>query len=985
MGIPQYLSWLQRAFPNAFQQHPPRKQNLPVEHVYIDLNCYFHNVVKRANSPEQLVGLIQREIDGLLNNFAPQYLKSVFLAVDGPASQAKMLTQRIRRRKKQSSSLSIGLSPGTTLMRLLCDRLPAYCENVAKKRKIDVVFSDGFVPGEGEHKIIEAIMRNDIPTRSGHAKHCVVGSDSDLFLIMLGADANCVYVWDGDCRPGLVWTRNTMLKGILSAFPPKALQSNSDAEMAIRTDFSLLSLLKGDDYLPPLISFETAFRTYDKIVKQACQTQPVAQWAIVAKRNVAIRDLQSDDQDDFNFMRDYGDAADLVVAQHSFRPTLTLARCVADEKMMPESQFRSVYGKPAKFPENEVTALKNYYRGILWVLDIYRNGRALDYHFVYKLGNAKLDGRWAAMWMVHHQNTEFTQLRGPVNKNDPATGGAICPTTATLCLIPVSSLKGVFTKENFNVIEDLVQPDSEFLGPVVSFEDDSQLDRLKKTLVAAQKAFDARTQQLKEQNVEKKHDSEWNKLKQALVTAQGAYAARRTDFVTADIDDVDVSLLDQEVRSRFVRGENSEDRAWLSVYQQGTGARSEIRSRDGVPELVVDYDAEEEQDEPMVNVDLLDSVINLTATSGPPPGAAKLKPFPGRMNPLRPLPGKASDILSSSPSEVVDGPVEPSQKRAKTTASGGGSSSAAPAVSSANNPFAAGWSSSKGNDNPFDHHVNDHDNEEESYHDDHDDDMQEHVLETVGKDVPEDEAARIRERNRLRNLKNKEKKKRKNAEKRALVEGGAGDVSVTSNLVAPSAAPSTRRLQVPGTTTGRAQEYQVSEPPQHQRNNPFASSDNPFRRSVPRNDDADDERGPPIRPPGGGSSTLKRGAAAIQPGGSDYQDAKKTRLQPLPGRGGPQGGGPQHQTGGPSALKVPQVNYHRGGGFAPSQRTESRTGPPSRLQVPDHASGGNKGSLFSQRGPPRPNGKDNQPPSKRGLTPLPTSGGRPQAPSNPFG
>lgn len=186
MGIPSYYKWLLTRF-RSFQAGTPRSNGIPVEHIYVDLNCFFHNAARRAGRASgnkgsgnkgkgkkggshdgsererqivQFLGLVQREIDGLVAGFDPAHLKSVYLAVDGPASRAKVLLQRKRRRGKEGSYLSLGLSPGTQLMDRITRSLREYCGGLAKRKGVDVVFDGGGNPGEGEHKMLDGMKRN---------------------------------------------------------------------------------------------------------------------------------------------------------------------------------------------------------------------------------------------------------------------------------------------------------------------------------------------------------------------------------------------------------------------------------------------------------------------------------------------------------------------------------------------------------------------------------------------------------------------------------------------------------------------------------------------------------------------------------------------------------------------------------------------------------------------------------------------------------
>mmetsp|Transcript_39202 Transcript_39202/g.121537 ORF Transcript_39202/g.121537 Transcript_39202/m.121537 type:complete len:424 (+) Transcript_39202:52-1323(+) len=92
MGIPKYHKWLTERYPQAFTEAQAEK----ADHVYVDVNALLHDVMRHATSEDGFFSHLFTKFDSLFRTVAPG--KSVFLAVDGPASCAKCLTQRQRRR-----------------------------------------------------------------------------------------------------------------------------------------------------------------------------------------------------------------------------------------------------------------------------------------------------------------------------------------------------------------------------------------------------------------------------------------------------------------------------------------------------------------------------------------------------------------------------------------------------------------------------------------------------------------------------------------------------------------------------------------------------------------------------------------------------------------------------------------------------------------------------------------------------------------------
>ena len=125
---------------------------------------------------------------------------SVLLAFDGPGAMAKITSQRMRRLKQ--SIVKQTISPGSPWMNWIAKRLGKHVsiflhERTASHRKtrkrrrettensVCTVVSDFNSPGEGEHKIIQRLFECSVSKILGgsNAKHLIVGSDSDLFII----------------------------------------------------------------------------------------------------------------------------------------------------------------------------------------------------------------------------------------------------------------------------------------------------------------------------------------------------------------------------------------------------------------------------------------------------------------------------------------------------------------------------------------------------------------------------------------------------------------------------------------------------------------------------------------------------------------------------------------------------------------------------------------------------------------------------------
>ena len=93
-GIAKFQSFLKQSFPNAFVKLH-KGQVLNFDHIYFDLNALVHRALRISDNEEKAIRLLFSFLDRILKAFQPT--QSVFLALDGPAPMAKLLTQRRRR------------------------------------------------------------------------------------------------------------------------------------------------------------------------------------------------------------------------------------------------------------------------------------------------------------------------------------------------------------------------------------------------------------------------------------------------------------------------------------------------------------------------------------------------------------------------------------------------------------------------------------------------------------------------------------------------------------------------------------------------------------------------------------------------------------------------------------------------------------------------------------------------------------------------
>lgn len=112
------------------------------------------------------------------------------VAVDGPVPLAKIAQQRIRRfgaGSKRSTERfdNSSLSPGTPIMESIHLRLEKWFKDKASKDLFPpfACYSSYHEPGEGEHKMIKILLRNNKKIPKSDGVHFICGQDYDLMML----------------------------------------------------------------------------------------------------------------------------------------------------------------------------------------------------------------------------------------------------------------------------------------------------------------------------------------------------------------------------------------------------------------------------------------------------------------------------------------------------------------------------------------------------------------------------------------------------------------------------------------------------------------------------------------------------------------------------------------------------------------------------------------------------------------------------------
>lgn len=286
MGVPGLFGWLRKKFPKAFSSFQIGEKSYKVNYLYIDANPILHDVAQRIfnyGKHESLIDPFENMsfeakrkrlfirfmegINNLVNIVTPQDV--LYVALDGPAPFAKQAQQRERRYKSSKNRTDSGMTfdpnsftPGTLLMydlnRYINYSIRKYMNSCNRWKKINVIFSNSNVPGEGEHKIMDYIrtLSEDIKKNK---EHCFFGPDGDLIMLTLATHIPKMYLLREDDR------HYNQIHFINIGEVSKNLYKNLGLQEGIKTkrrkfsdivnDFIVEGFFVGNDFLPKIQMF----------------------------------------------------------------------------------------------------------------------------------------------------------------------------------------------------------------------------------------------------------------------------------------------------------------------------------------------------------------------------------------------------------------------------------------------------------------------------------------------------------------------------------------------------------------------------------------------------------------------------------------------------------------------------------------------------------------------------------------------------------
>ncbi|PRP79493.1 hypothetical protein PROFUN_12861 [Planoprotostelium fungivorum] len=272
MGIDDFKKHVRQKYPECISKYDYFVEPHYFDHVSIDLNSFLHNAVRMATGKTRTVIPLQSFKSKLLRMLNESVsvcrpTQTLYLAVDGPTSMAKWITQRDRRQKH---SVRSAVTPGTEFMEVVRDTLFHFadlCMSDPKWSEVKVIISDSNVMGEGESKVIYAMkqIEHDHP----HDLFAIVGS-------LLSHIHRC-FIYDTERGVTEVISIETLRHGIQKEVieecklgPVKSTTTcmdwvrNPSSKKDVLTRQCIINLMRGNDYAHKLrwTNFDRLWRSY---------------------------------------------------------------------------------------------------------------------------------------------------------------------------------------------------------------------------------------------------------------------------------------------------------------------------------------------------------------------------------------------------------------------------------------------------------------------------------------------------------------------------------------------------------------------------------------------------------------------------------------------------------------------------------------------------------------------------------------------------
>ena len=320
MGIPLYFKSIYDDYPEIIINDIDGLSNL-----FLDLNCAIHpccgNILTNYNSQQitkdnlekKMINEIINYIEFILTKVNPKLL---YIAIDGVAPVSKMNQQRLRRYKSVYEKKQINefkkelnmpleanmwdtnaISPGTEFMDKLINHLNVFFKTLKEKNKnLNIIFSSSYIHGEGEHKILQYIKKNNL-----EGNIVIYGLDADLIMLAMACGNKKVYLLREAINFGKKINNKLLylnidlfksrliitLKERLNAIDNGFYLSHDDC-LKMCDDYIFICFLLGNDFLPHNLSIDLRYDGHNILLNSYLYNYSVNKEFLVDKGKMKI-------------------------------------------------------------------------------------------------------------------------------------------------------------------------------------------------------------------------------------------------------------------------------------------------------------------------------------------------------------------------------------------------------------------------------------------------------------------------------------------------------------------------------------------------------------------------------------------------------------------------------------------------------------------------------------------------------------------------
>ena len=294
MGIPSYFRKIVKAYPNCIVSELDEKPSL----LCFDFNCLIYRCLRSPSLPpyssenEEWEKLLLKEVAACVKEvwITAGKPSHVFIGVDGVVPMAKIRQQRVRRfksawlRSSQEGWDSNAITPGTEFM----EKLTAMLHKEAAKHSNWIV-SGSNERGEGEHKILSYVRKNDIT-----GEIIIYGLDADLILLsmLLSEEKNLSVLLLREKQEFGVTAQVQEVQeySFLSISELKVLVNVTDYTSAL--NYIALMSLMGNDFLPHSLTHKLNEDGHDFVIRELRKMKDSSHWLVDTHGGVTLHVLR---------------------------------------------------------------------------------------------------------------------------------------------------------------------------------------------------------------------------------------------------------------------------------------------------------------------------------------------------------------------------------------------------------------------------------------------------------------------------------------------------------------------------------------------------------------------------------------------------------------------------------------------------------------------------------------------------------------------